>query len=58
MIKFTIEEWKNIGSGEFVETGYAEQSLKAPTEKGLYTLYELVNDNNTHIGWEWVKQED
>ena len=53
--KITVPQWQNIQAGESVPNGFTGY-LTAPSEPGSYTLYELVNDNNTHAGWEWEKE--
>lgn len=55
MYKVTVDYWKNIPAGEKVFSGFGYE-LTAPAEEGTYTLYERVNPDNTHAGWEWVKQ--
>ena len=58
MRRITVDEWKHIPAGETVENGFAVNGLcTAPSEPGFYTLYELASDENTHLGWEWEKEE-
>ena len=56
--RITIEEWQHIPAGTVVENGYPGGFCKAPAEPGIYTLYEIADDNNSHIGWEWEKEEE
>ena len=57
MQKITIKEWAHIPAGATVANGYSNGYCTAPSEPGLYTLYQLADDNNCHAGWEWVKEE-
>lgn len=56
--KVTVDEWRHIPSGHSVSDGYNGHKT-APTDPvGLYTLYQIVyEDNNTHAGWEWVLED-
>lgn len=57
--RITIDQWKHIPAGNTVWNGYAVNSTcTAPKEPGLYTLYEIADENNCHIGWEWEKEEE
>lgn len=57
MKKVTLDCWQHIEAGETVENGFAVDGYcTAPQEPGSYTLYECVTENNTHAGWEWVKE--
>lgn len=51
----TVEEWMEVPAGTVVETGYPGKRLTAPKEEGLWTLYEIADENNCHVGWEWHK---
>ena len=53
--RITAEEWKNIPSGTPVPDGFGNY-LFAPIKPGIYTLYELVSDENTHVGWTWINE--
>ena len=55
MREITVEEWQELKPGTVVETGYAGKTLTAPKEEGLWTLYEIASESNTHLGWKWVK---
>jgi hypothetical protein len=55
MKKITVDYWRHVAAGERVENGYGA-TIKAPAETGLYTLYELADDSNSHIGWKWEKE--
>lgn len=56
MEKITIKGyWTNIPAKGIVASGYGYE-LQAPSEEGTYTLYQLVNKNNTHAGWQWSKE--
>lgn len=58
MHKITLDCWRHINAGETVDNGFAVNgTCTAPQEPGLYTLYELVSNHNTHLGWEWEKEE-
>lgn len=54
--KVTCDEWRGIPAGKSVWDGYNGEKT-APEEPGTYTLYQLVNDDNTHAGWEWCKDD-
>lgn len=55
----TVDEWHHINAGASVYNGYAVDSYcAAPAAPGHYTLYEVVNDDNTHAGWKWEKEVD
>lgn len=56
MQKITIDEWKHIPAGTTIPNGYPSSYCTAPKEPGFYTLYQLVNENNTHGGWKWEKE--
>ena len=55
--RVTCEYWKGIPAGETVGTGFlaGKTELTAPAGEGTYTLYELADSRNCHIGFEWVK---
>lgn len=58
MRRITVDAWKHIPAGETIWNGYAVNgTCTAPSEPGLYTLYEIASDTNTHIWWEWEKEE-
>ena len=56
MRKIMIQE--NVKAGETVWNGYVGGCTKctAPAEPGMYTLYELADENNCHVGWVWEKE--
>lgn len=60
MIRNTTEEWKHIPAGKSVRTGFSGDmaTVTAPEEEGHYTLYEIGTDQNYHVGWQWVKEEE
>ena len=59
IIRVTVPIWDGIKSGESVKTGYSGQTLTAPTEPGIYRLYEEVySDSNTHAGFVFEKIGD
>lgn len=55
MHKVTCDYWKHVAAGETVTDGF-NNDITAPAEPGYYTLYELVEDGNTHAGFEWEKE--
>lgn len=55
MRRITVEDWQHIKAGESVPSGF-DYDLTAPKEEGTYTLYELADENNCHVGWEWEKE--
>lgn len=55
MRKITVDEWKHIPAGTKIDNGNCG-FCTAPSEPGLYTLYQIADDNNCHAGWEWVKE--
>jgi len=50
MQKITVDQWKHIPAGTRIWNGYSNGYCQAPKEPGFYTLYELVNDRNCHVG--------
>lgn len=56
MKRITVEEWRHIPSGTTVPNGYSNGYCTAPSEPGFYTLYEVADDNNIHVGWEWIRE--
>lgn len=56
MYRITVDTWRNINAGQSVPSGYS-YDLTAPSEEGTYTLYELVDEDHTHAGWQWEKEE-
>lgn len=54
----TVDEWKHIQAETKVENGYPNGYCTAPSDPGYYTLYEVANDNNVHVGWHWEKEEE
>lgn len=55
-IKITVNEFRHIKSGETIANGYSNGYCTAPKEEGFYTLYEVADENNNHIRWEWEKE--
>lgn len=53
--EITVDEWKHIPAKCTVDSGYS-YSLTAPSDPGLYTLYEQADHNNIHLGWRWEKE--
>ena len=47
---------KHVPEGSTVWNGYPNQTSTAPSEKGLYTLCEVADENNCHVGWQWQKE--
>lgn len=58
MRKITVEEWGHVPAGGVVENGFPSGYCTAPKEDGFYTLFELVSEDNIHLGWEWEKEAD
>lgn len=59
IIRVTVPTWDGIKAGETVKTGYSGQTLTAPTEQGMYRLYEEVySGTNTHAGFVFEKIGD
>lgn len=56
MRKITVDAWKGVKAGQEVPDGYGKYK-KAPSEPGVYTLYELADEDNFHSGWKWEKTE-
>ncbi len=48
--------YQHIKAGETVENGFPNGYCTAPKSEGLYTLYELADDSNNHMGWKWEKE--
>ena len=59
IIRVTVPIWDGIKAGESVKTGYSGQTMTAPTEPGMYRLYEEVySGTNTHAGFVFEKIGD
>ena len=56
-IRLTVDLWKHIPAGTKEWDGNPNEYRTAPSEPGLYTLYELTDENNCHVGWEWEREE-
>lgn len=56
MRKITVDIWRHIPAGTTIPNGYSNGYCTAPSEPGLYTLYEVADDMNRHVGWEWEKE--
>lgn len=56
MKRITVEEWRHIPSGTTIPNGYSNGYCTAPAEPVFYTLYEVADDNNIHVGWEWIRE--
>ena len=56
MNRITVDEFKHVPAGKRIANGYSNEYCTAPKEDGFYTLYELADDNNCHVGWEWEKE--
>lgn len=56
MISILVHE--HVEAGKKVWNGYVggTQYCTAPSEEGLYSLYELADENNCHAGWKWIKE--
>lgn len=54
--RLTVDEWKHIPAGTKVANGYSNGYCTAPSEPGLYTLYEIADESNCHVGWEWERE--
>ncbi len=52
--RITVPNWEYILAGEKVADGY-NGYCTAPSAPGRYTLYEIADQNNQHVGWEWEK---
>ena len=52
----TVLIQRHVPEGSIVWNGYTNQTSTAPSEKGLYTLYEVADENNCHVGWKWQKE--
>lgn len=46
-----------VREGETISNGYSGGYLTAPEEPGEYTLYEIADDKNCHVGWKWEKEQ-
>ena len=53
-IWYVVEQ--NVAPGARVWTGYTDQYLTAPKEEGSYTLYEVADEANMHLRFEWKKE--
>ena len=56
MQKITVDEWRYIAAGHTIYNGFGSDTCTAPKEPGIYTMYELVNDGNTHAGFTWKRE--
>ena len=56
-----IKIWEGIRENQEVFTGYAGQYLTAPSEQGVYSLYEIARENSdgrlVHEDFEFVMEE-
>lgn len=57
MKKITVPEFQHIPAGTTICNGYPNGYCTAPSEDGLYTLYEMADESNCHVGWEWEKED-
>ena len=57
MQKITVPEWQHVPAGTRIWNGYSNGYLQAPKEPGYYTLYQFMSERNTHIGWQWEREE-
>lgn len=48
----------NVPSGTAVPTGYTAETIVAPTEDGLYTLTETLDEDGCHASYDWHKQAE
>ena len=48
MRELKVLVYMNVPSGTKVETGVGKKA--APTEEGLYSLYEFADENHNHSG--------
>lgn len=56
--RITVDEWKHIPAGTTIPNGYSNDYCTAPSgPASFYTLYEVADENNCHVGWEWVEDE-
>jgi len=56
--KVTCELWRHVPAGTSVPSGFGSGGdMTAPEEPGLYTLYELADDDNCHQGWQWERED-
>ena len=53
--RITVPNWEYIPAGEKIANGYSNGYCIAPSKPGRYTLYEIADQNNQHVGWEWEK---
>lgn len=57
--KVTCSIWRHVPAGTSVPNGFGSGSdMTAPEEPGLYTLYELADEDNCHQGWQWDREPD
>ena len=56
MREITCDYWQNVKAGHSIATGFGDDEITAPSEPGTYTLYELADNNNCHLGWKWEKE--
>lgn len=56
MKQILVPGCERVPAGKTVQNGYTVKgTCKAPVEPGFYSLYELADDANIHIGWKWIK---
>ena len=58
MQKITVDQWRHVPAGTRIWNGYSNGYCQAPKEPGFYTLYQLVNDRNCHVGWRWEREQE
>lgn len=54
-IEYVVEE--SVAPGAVVWTGYSGHYLTAPKEEGTYALYEIADENNMHLRFEWREEK-
>lgn len=58
MGEYLIPVIEGIPAGKSVYNGFADETCTAPTEPGIYTLYECADLScNDHCGWHWKQEE-
>ena len=45
-----------VPAGKEIETGFSGWYMTAPAEEGVYSLFEVADENNTHVKFFWQKE--
>ena len=57
MKRISHPSFQHIEAGRRIDNGYPGGYCTAPSEPGFYTLYEIADESNCHVGWTWEKED-